>query len=254
MGDEHRVDCTTTAEILSAELDGEAGERERSAAEAHLESCASCRDHYGDMMTITRAVRVMPVESGPDVTEVVLPAWRPRWRDRVRGPAGDRLRRVLRGLLGVVALVQLWVAFAQVTGFGVDVYPGSAGAPMSHVDHETGAWNAAIAVALGWIAFRARYAAAHLPVLASFGCLLTGLCVWDLVLGQVSIARVVSHLPVLLGLLLVTGLAAVRDERGRPDTPTAGRPESPEQAVETDGSAAVSGSAPAPPAAYRETA
>lgn len=249
------MDCTTTTEILSAELDGEAGHRERLAAEAHLDACADCRRYYEDLTTVTRAVRVMPVEAGPDVTEAVLPAWRPRLRDRLRGPSGHRIRLVLRGLLAVVALVQLVVGLAQITGLGVDVYSHTVGSPMPHVDHETGAWNAAIAVALGWVAVRARHAGAHLPVLASFGCLLTGLCTLDLVLGYVSPARVVSHLPVLLGLLLVAGLAALREEGYRPGAPLAGSPGAEREPVDASAaSSAVPDSAPPRPAAYRKSA
>lgn len=255
--DKHRVNCATTTEVLSAGLDGEAGETERLAAEEHLAGCADCRRWYAEVTTLTRSVRVMPVDSGPDVTEVVLPAWRPRRRDRLRGRAGRRLRGTLRALLAAVALVQFGMAVLQITGAGVDVYGNPVpGAPMPHVDHETGAWNAAVAVAMAWVAARARHAAAHLPVLVSFGCVLAGLCLLDLGAGQVGVARVLSHLPVLLGILLVAGLAALHSEQVRPGSPSAGHTEP--AGVPGDRHGAVSpltsaGPAP-PPVAHRRSA
>ncbi|RCW41037.1 putative anti-sigma-YlaC factor YlaD [Halopolyspora algeriensis] len=233
MYDQNRVDCLETTEILSAELDGEAGEEEWLAAEAHLDGCADCRQRYEAMTAITRSVRLLPAEPGPDVTASVLPAWQPRRLDRLRGRAGRRLRMVLRGMLALVAAVQLLVALLQLTGMGVSVHTGPAfRGTMPHISHETGAWNAAIAVALGWVALRAHHATAHLPVLLSFACVLFGLSGFDLVLDNVSTARVASHLPILLGVLLVAGLAVLRSEESGPDIPQARRPE---QSTDIDG-------------------
>ncbi|MDR7303696.1 zf-HC2 domain-containing protein [Haloactinomyces albus] len=258
MYDRNRVDCVETTETLSAELDGEASEEERLAAEAHLGGCADCRQHYEAMAAITRSARLLPVEPGPDVTASVLPAWQPRLLDRLRGRAGRRLRLMLRGMLALVAAVQLLVALLQVTGTGVSVHANPApGGTMPHISHETGAWNAAIAVALGWVALRAQHAAAHLPLLFSFACVLFGLSGFDLVLGNVSTARVASHLPILFGVLLVAGLAVLRSEESGPDTPRAKRPE---HAVDVGGDEAPEpvtrrwdGSAP-PSARHRESA
>lgn len=217
--DQHRVDCVTSVEILSAALDGEDSTERHRAAQRHLEDCAGCRAWYRKATALTRAVRVMPAEPGPDVTEAVLPALRPRLRDRLRGPAGRRVRFGLRVLLGAVALVQLAIAVSQLTGAGVRVDPSLIRQTLPHVDHETGAWNAAIAVALAWVAFRVRHAAAHLPVLASFVGVLMGLCLFDLLTGHVGIARVISHAPILLGLLLVAGLAALGSSHRDPGSP-----------------------------------
>lgn len=248
------MDCTTTTEILSAALDGEAAEAERLAAEEHLEGCPDCLRWYEAVANITRSVRIMPVEPGPDVTDSALAAWRPRLLDRLRGHEGRWVRTVLRVLLAVVASTQFAMAVAQVAGAGVNVQADpAAGGPMPHVAHETGAWNAAIAVALGWIAFRARHAGAHLPVLLAFTGTLTALSALDLFAGHVGMARVLSHLPVLLGLVLVAVLAVLRDEEDSPGVPQAGRPDALEHGSGQVASPVVSGSVP-PPVAYRRSA
>lgn len=221
------VDCARTVEILSAGMDGEAADSEHRAAEQHLSGCADCRERRRAMLAVTRAVRVTPAEPAPDVTDSVLPAWRPGPLDRLRGHRGRPVRAALRALLGVVALVQLAVAIALLTGHGVHVQLDATATPGPHVSHETGAWNAAVAVALGWVAVRARHARAHLPVLLSFAGVLAALSAFDLVLGHVGPARLLSHLPVLLGLLLVAGLAVLHCEQGRPEVPTARAPDEP---------------------------
>lgn len=254
--DVHGVDCARTVEILSAAMDGEATDSEHQAAEAHLDECVDCRDRQRAMLAVTRAVRVTPAEPSPDVVASVLPAWRPRLLDRLRGHRGRPVRTVLRALLGAVALVQLVVAVRLLTGNGAHVHVDPvAGMPMPHVNHETGAWNAAVAVALGWVAVRARHARAHLPVLLSFGGVLAGISVFDLVLGNVTPARIATHVPVLVGLLLVAGLAVVRDEERRPGAPVAGEPGEPERAEVGDvGSPPVERRRPSPPAAQRRSA
>ncbi len=252
------VDCASTAEILSAEMDGEASDAECRSAHAHLRGCADCRAHHSRMIAVTRAVRVAPVQVGPDVAASVLPGLRPRLLDRLRGSRGRSVRTALRILLGVVALLQLAVAVRLLTGNATSVHVDpAAGMPMPHVNHETGAWNAAVAVALGWVALRTRHAGAHLPVLAGFAGVLAGVSAFDLVLDNVGPARLLTHLPVFLGLLLVTGLAVLRSEEGRPRTPVAGRPD--DGVVTRTRVTATSGDVPAsrsptPPAAHRRSA
>ncbi|PRW63724.1 hypothetical protein CEP50_08915 [Actinopolyspora mortivallis] len=218
------MDCVTSVEILSAELDDAATEQESGSAHRHLRGCASCRDWYREATALTRAVRVMPAESGPDVTEAVLPALRPRTLDRLRGARGEPLRVVLRCLLVAVALVQLGLGVLQLTGLGVRVLPGGTAETVPHVDHETGSWNTALAVALLWVALRARHAVALLPMLGSFTGVLGGLCLLDLFSERVGVGRVLSHTPVLLGLVLVAALAVLREPEGFPGRPLAAAP------------------------------
>ncbi|WP_192827176.1 zf-HC2 domain-containing protein [Actinopolyspora erythraea] len=206
----------TSVEILSAELDGATTEEESRRARRHLEGCAECRLRHDRFRALHRAVRVMPAESGPDVTDAVLPALRPRRLDRLRGEAGGRARVLLRWALALVAVLQLAVALLQLTGVEIRVGAETARTTMPHIDHETGAWNAAVAVGLAWVALRARHAAAHLPVLASFTGVLGALCLLDLLTGRVGFERVVSHLPVLLGLVLVAVLALLNGPHGTP--------------------------------------
>ncbi|GAB3551616.1 hypothetical protein GCM10027444_22550 [Actinopolyspora lacussalsi] len=251
------MDCVTSVEILSAELDGAATEEQRRLVRQHLAGCAECERRRAGFDELHRAVRIMPAEPGPDVTGAVLPALRPRSLDRLRGAAGRRPRTALRWLLALVAAVQLGVALLQLTGVGVRVGDG-ARSTMPHIDHETGAWNAAVAVALAWVALRARHAAAHLPVLASFTGVLGALCLVDLVTGRVGPERVISHLPVLLGLVLVAVLALLHGSDRVPASGSRSPGEGAERGVaEHTTTSALDGgrteSSP-PPVAYRESA
>ncbi|SDK45641.1 Predicted anti-sigma-YlaC factor YlaD, contains Zn-finger domain [Actinopolyspora mzabensis] len=255
--DQHGVDCVTSVEILSAELDGAATEEQRRLVRQHLAGCAACERRRAGFEELHRAVRIMPAEPGPDVTETVLPALRPRLLDRLRGAAGRRPRTALRWLLALVAAVQLGVALLQLTGVGVRVGDG-ARSTMPHLDHETGAWNAAVAVALAWVALRAGHAAAQLPVLASFTGVLGAMCLVDLITGRVGPERVISHLPVLLGLVLVAVLALLHGSDGVPAagsrSPGDGAEREVAEHTTTDAlDEGPSESAP-PPVAHRESA
>lgn len=254
------MDCVTSVEILSADLDGAATTEERRRARLHVDGCASCRDWYREATALTRAVRVMPAEPGPDVTEAVLPALRPSRLDRLRGARGRPLRLGLRWLLGLVALLQFGTAVLYLTGAGAQVLPGASHGTVPHVDHETGAWNAALAVVLIWVALRSRHAAAQLPVLASFTGVLGGLCLLDLLTDRVGLGRVLSHVPVLLGLALVAVLAVLRGpERfpGFPETGYAGAEsdEAGEPLIVSDSAEAAESEGPGPsPVARRASA
>ncbi|MGJ7908580.1 zf-HC2 domain-containing protein [Actinopolyspora sp. H202] len=248
----------TSVEILSAELDGAATEEQRRLVRQHLAGCAACERRRAGFDELHRAVRIMPAEPGPDVTGAVLPALRPRLLDRLRGEAGRRPRTALRWLLALVAVVQLGVALLQLTGVGIRVGAETARSTMPHLDHETGAWNAAVAVALAWVALRARHAAAHLPVLASFTGVLAAMCLVDLVAGRVGPERVISHLPVLLGLVLVAVLALLHGSDGVPATRSRAPGEGVEREVAEDIATSAlgegTGESTPPPVAQRESA
>jgi predicted anti-sigma-YlaC factor YlaD len=202
-------------EVVSADLDGEAGPEERAAAASHLEGCAACRSWEQRAAAVTRRARTA-VDAGPDLVAVAL-AHAPRPRPRLlRPPVLARLGLGAIGLaqllLGVVALLG---AAAHATGGHADpamggADPGAAllGAGMAHVAHEAAAWNLALGAAFLVGALWPRHLAGLLPALGVFIALLAVLSAIDLAGGRVDFTRVVSHLLLVAGFAL--GLAVVR--------------------------------------------
>lgn len=191
------MSCDQYREALSARLDGEdegsAGQR----LSVHLASCPGCAEWYAAAQRVTRLVRVAPAEPVPDLSAAVLAA---------AGPARRRLRPgelLLRAALGFVALAQLVLAGPSLLGHDAVMHS-------MHGAHEYGTWNAALAVALGWVAARPRHAAGLLPLLTAFSVGLLVASVADLVDGYVPVARVATHLLIGGGLGLVAALTWVR--------------------------------------------
>jgi copper(I)-binding protein len=91
------VDCEACREVLSAALDGEAARGERDEADAHLATCAACREHAEDLHALHRRLRLRPAEPVPDLAERIvagLPPVPPPVPAR-RRPRGARRRSAL---------------------------------------------------------------------------------------------------------------------------------------------------------------
>src|SRR5204863_5827888 len=140
---------------------------------------AGCTAWLAAAQRVTRLVRVAPAEPVPDLSAAVL-------------AAAGTLRRIrpgellVRAGLGLLALAQALLAWPLLAGH-------DALAHSVHSAHETGAWNAALAVAVGWIAMRPRHAAGLLPLLAAFGVVITIESVADLRTGHVDASRASTH-------------------------------------------------------------
>jgi predicted anti-sigma-YlaC factor YlaD len=193
------VDCTQCREALSAELDDEGSAVDQSVVDAHLKTCAACRRFGDDAAHVTRLARTAVATPEPDVVDAVLVAAprSPRWR-----PA-----TALRVLLGLVGAAQIVVAL-----FGVLVAQASGhdsqgivlkGASVTHVAHESAAWNLALGVGFLWIAWRSSRTSGMVPTLTTFVAVLAALEVLDVVTGRVDPERFVLHGLVLAGLILV---------------------------------------------------
>jgi predicted anti-sigma-YlaC factor YlaD len=191
--------CDRIRELLSAYLDGEADLAETAQLQQHLDGCADCRAWRARAEALTRAVRLAPARSGPDLSDRIVAGYRPRAIDVLRGPIGARTRAACRIALAAVCLVQVVISALTLTGQDAmnHAMPG-----MSHLDHESAAWNIAVVAGLAWVALRPRKGVGALPLLGAFVLALTGLCVHDLITGQVGAGRVALHVPVMLGLIL----------------------------------------------------
>lgn len=186
---------------MSAILDAEATTREHREVDEHVRTCADCRQWYERAANVTRLSRLTAAQSVPDLAasipvERVLPSGRKRHYLRLGLGAVGMLQLVLSGLLSFGGH-----ATSPMHGDGV------AGASTLHLAHEAAAWNVALGLAFCWLAFRGRNAAGLLPVLGASVAVLAVLSMADTVLGHVDLTRLASHLPIVLGLLLVLSLA-----------------------------------------------
>lgn len=198
--------CDEYRLALSAELDGEPLGIPALALRAHVVACPACTAWLAAAQRVTRLTRVAPADDIPDVSDAVINqlAGQPRPRMSRR-----TLARVCRFLLAVTGIAQAALAFPSLLGHD------SMHATM-HVAHEIGAWNAALAVGFGWVAFRPQRAAGLLPALSTFVILLFGLSLPDLVNGHVQGSRVSNHFLAVAGLVLLVLLARLQPRQHSP--------------------------------------
>ncbi|NIH87253.1 zf-HC2 domain-containing protein [Amycolatopsis granulosa] len=195
------MDCATAREAISATLDGEDPGVAPAALDEHLTRCAACVVWQDEAAAVTRLVRLEPAATAPDVTERVL------GHVPSRTTGGDWPRWAL----GLAAAAQMSIAVSLLSGphamaGGMAVQPGS------HLEHESAAFNFAVAVALLWAAVKPGQARSQLPVLLSFTAVLGGLSLLDALGGRVGWERLASHLPLVLG-VCCAALIARRDGR-----------------------------------------
>jgi predicted anti-sigma-YlaC factor YlaD len=211
------VDCATCREALSARLDGEAEPAPAEETDAHLAACATCRSWQVRAEAITRTLRVRPAVTTPDLRAKVLPAIdRHRWWPRVA--------------LGGVAIAQLALGMSQV--FGMDDGMTTSAMPGGvfsgeHLLNESTAWNLALGLGLLWVALRTKAVTGMLPVLTGFLAVLTVFTVHDLIVGDVTVARVASHGLLVVGLGLLYVVAHQDPQRRHPIPDGARRPVEP---------------------------
>jgi len=194
------VDCTQCKEALSARLDGEDSEAERSAVDEHVATCPGCHRFADDAARVTRLARTAVATPEPDVIDAVLAA-----APRSRRP---QLIAAVRVLLGLVGLAQAEVALVGMIGAHSSEHGGVVlqGASVAHFAHESAAWNLALGVGFLWVAWRSSRPSGMVPTLATFVAVLTVLVVMDAMAGGVDTARLLAHGLVVLGLVLVIAL------------------------------------------------
>jgi len=206
--DDPTTGCDQARELISAALDGviDGGDTAHW-ARRHVAGCVDCADWADRATRLDRMLRLHPAQDDPDLAETILA--------QVRLPRRGRWRPALRVALALVALAQL--------ALGVTSLFGPVGMTMAmpdtqHLDHEQAAFNTAFGIALALVAFNRRQARGQVPVLATFVLVLAVSSVFDLVDGVVTWSRLLTHLPVLLGLLLSTALGRIPDSEPGPLT------------------------------------
>lgn len=174
--------------------------------DAHLAQCAACTRWQANAQALTRAIRVRLAEPEPELVDAVLAATPPR-----------HTALVPRLGLAAVAIVQLWLSLAQLLTGATGGDTGHGTSP--HLFNEGIAWNLALAVGLLVAAVSEHRAAGLLPTLGGFVAVLVAFSVNDLLDGTATTTRVVSHLPLLPGLVLLYFVARAHRRRPTPGTP-----------------------------------
>jgi predicted anti-sigma-YlaC factor YlaD len=180
---------------LSARLDGEAEPVPAVWTDEHLRGCAACRGWQQRASTLTRMLRVRPAQVTPDITDRVLAA----------APRPHPRGLWWRAALVAVAIAQLALGVAQVLGVDTGMRSPAvlSGNMSAHLFDESTAWNLAMGLGMLWAGLRARTTAGFLPVLGGFLAVLGGFSVRDLIVGDVTPTRIISHGLLVVGFALV---------------------------------------------------
>lgn len=221
MGDDVEVRCEVVRETLSAVLDGEQQDLPAQSVDAHLASCRSCRRWL--VGAAAQARRLTAINSdvepgdGPDLAAQILAAAgvtsvtpaprRPHW-PRWHWPHWGYRRA---GLV-VVGVFQVVVALAQIGGvdFGMVSAHGHGAATGAHLLHESTAWLLALGGAMIAAGVWPVVAAGVAAISGVYALALAGYVAVDAYGGQVTSARIASHVPVLAGLLFALLVARER--------------------------------------------
>ncbi|APU14664.1 MULTISPECIES: zf-HC2 domain-containing protein [Actinoalloteichus] len=201
------MECDTCREALSARLDSEAEPVRADETDEHLRTCVECRSWQQRATLLTRSMRVRAAVAPPDLTDAILAA-----RGRGRG------EKAVRAALASVGVAQLALGAAQL--LGVDHGMTHDGAAATHLFNESTAWSLAMGLGLLWAALRSGHSRGMLPLVGGFVLVLSVFSVQDLIAGEVTVSRVLSHGLLVIGLGLLT---VVHRQESR-HSPEPGRP------------------------------
>jgi predicted anti-sigma-YlaC factor YlaD len=182
-------------EALSARLDGEREPVPSGRVDEHLEECAACRAWFDQVAGLAR-----------DLHQLVQAR-------RVISPVGSigveralPLRRSLviwqRWALLCVGIAQIVLGIVQGLGLSVGLTHDHGTGSGSHLLNESTSWSIALGVVMVGAALWPGAAAGLAAVLTAFVGVLTVYVVVDALAGAVTIARITTHLPVVVGAVL----------------------------------------------------
>ena len=191
------VDCGSAQEVLSADLDGQAGALELRAANIHLASCHSCSVWFDGVSLLQRRVRVRSAEVVPDLSQIIL--------ERSHPPRPGRGEWVRYSLV-IVALTQLVIALPDLIA---RTEPGTT----AHESRHVGAMAVALALGLLYTAKVPARAYGILPITAALAATMLASAIFDVTRGSTPLLGESVHIVELVGFVLVWLLA------GRPGIP-----------------------------------
>jgi predicted anti-sigma-YlaC factor YlaD len=207
------VDCDIAREALSARLDGEREPVPSVRVDEHLASCPQCRAWYADAQGWTLQLRSM-VDRGRRLAGAPAAGDHEKTSDRMKWIQSHWLRVAL----GVVGVIQIALAVAQIAGadFGMVATHGSAHSAMSgaHLLNESTAWSLALGAGMVVAALWRAALPGVTCILAGFTVVLSCYVISDGLSDRVTGARSLSHVPV----VVATVLALLLWRRGGPDS------------------------------------
>lgn len=179
-------------EALSARIDGEREPVPAARVDEHLDRCADCRSWLERMSVQADSLRRLAQR--PAVVQ-------PRLRRRAAGLRSVRGGWPRWALLGV-GMIQIVVGMAQAFGVNLGLAHGHGMASAGHLLNESTAWSVTLGVVMIGAAAWPSAAAGLAGVLSVFVAVLTGYVVADAAAGAVTLTRVLTHLPLVLGAVL----------------------------------------------------
>ncbi|MFN3255361.1 MAG: zf-HC2 domain-containing protein [Ilumatobacter sp.] len=185
------MECTTARELLSAQLDQETDTDEAAPANRHLGQCAECSRWWTSVGKVTRTLRVRPAEPIPDIATAALA----RSRSERQWPYQSA-----RASLAILAAVEL--VFAM-TG----VIAGRDSSPI-HDSQHLGAFGAAIAAAVMFVAWRPSRARGLMPIVFTLAIAIPIFAIVDLFNENLTTGGGIHHVVQMVGLALVWVVAA----------------------------------------------
>ncbi len=209
--------CDVAREELSARLDGERPRVLAQQVDAHLESCRRCRAWLIDAAAQTRRFAAVNAGTGPDLADRIMatagvaPPTRYRRWPHALGPG------YWRWCLIAVGVFQIAMAAAQIGGidFGIMSHHGhDAMMHGEHLLHESTAWLLALGLAMIVAAVWSNAALGVAAIAGAYSLALMGYVAVDAWHGEVTAARIASHVPLLAG--TVFALLVARDRSGAP--------------------------------------
>lgn len=199
------MDCDVAREALSARMDGERLHVPAARVDAHVQACLGCRRWLAEAIELARRTRQADTSGVPDLSARIVAA-------ADAAPAGARagrfapvVSRLLRYLLAITGVAQLLVATAQMVGvdFGMVAVHGHGAMTGAHLLNESTAWSLALGCGMVLTAIWPRAALGVAVVLGVYVIALTGYVINDVGTGNVTAARIASHGPAVVGLVLV---------------------------------------------------
>lgn len=219
MSDYVGMRCEVVRETLSSLLDGEQQDLPAQQVDAHLASCRSCRRWLvgaaAQARRLTDINSESAAEAGPDLAAQILAA--AGVTSITAENSGDSLWSrwgVWRPALVVVGVFQVVMALAQIAGVDFGMVSthghGHGAATGAHLLHESTAWLLALGGAMIAAGIWPSVAAGVAAITGVYALALGGYVAVDAYHGQVTAARVASHLPVLIGLAFALLVARQR--------------------------------------------
>jgi predicted anti-sigma-YlaC factor YlaD len=188
------MDCDRAREAISARIDGEDPGLPGNVIQAHLASCAECRDWQQRAHEVTRRARLGGPFLEHDLTAQVLAAVGPVHAGR--RPPGQGRRMAQRAGLAVITLAQLAITVPLLI-LGHDHGAGT------HAAHELGSFDLALAIAFAVGAIRPALSAGLAWPCGVAAAGLVSTAIADLIGGQTFGADEAQHLIAAAGAALL---------------------------------------------------